>query len=95
MSLRLRLTLWYTIILTAVIAFFGVAVWVILSISLTRQIDQRLQQTATQVLSNTAIVFQQGISFVEIPEPDTFQAVGLYVQVLNHKGIFCWFSGWE
>ncbi len=87
MSLRLRLTLWYTIILTAVIAFFGVAVWVILSISLTRQIDQRLQQTATQVLSNTAIVFQQGISFVEIPEPDTFQAVGLYVQVLNHKGI--------
>lgn len=87
MSLRLRLTLWYSFILTTVISFFGVAVWVILSISLIRQIDQRLQQTAAQVLNNSALVIQQGISFIEIPEPDTFRAAGLYVQVLNNKGI--------
>ena len=38
-SLRFRLTLWYTAILTVVITLFGLAVWWVLAFSLTSQID--------------------------------------------------------
>lgn len=50
MNLRQRLTLWYTLVLAAVLLLFGTAVYFILSYSLTRQIDQLLEDTADEIL---------------------------------------------
>jgi signal transduction histidine kinase len=51
MSLRLRLTLFYTSILGAVFILFGIAVYATVSIILVRQIDQVLEKTVLDILS--------------------------------------------
>ncbi|HLF01325.1 MAG TPA: histidine kinase dimerization/phospho-acceptor domain-containing protein, partial [Anaerolineales bacterium] len=83
MSIRFRLTVWYIAILVLVLGLFGVAVWTALAFSLTSQIDQRLQQTALQVLRASAVVPFRDISFLSIPKLETFQADDLYIQVIN------------
>src|SRR4030067_457511 len=45
MTLRARLTLWYAAVLAGVLVLFGGAVYVILSVSMTRQIEQNLGRT--------------------------------------------------
>jgi two-component system OmpR family sensor kinase len=85
-SIRFRLTVWYTGILTLVLALFGVAVWFALAFSLTSQVDQRLLQTAAQVLRASAVVPFQDISVLSIPKLETFQADDLYIQVIAING---------
>jgi len=80
-SIRLRLALWYSGILTAVITFFGVVVWLVLGIMLTSQIDQRLRQTANQVIRASAVT--PDLSFLSLPALELFQADGLYIQIIN------------
>lgn len=87
MSIRFRLTLWYTTILTVVIALFGVTVWSTLAFSLTNQIDQRLIQTADQVLRVSSVLsFEGDISLLNIPKLETFQTDDIYIQVLYPSG---------
>lgn len=84
MSIRLRLALWYSGILTAVITLFGLVVWFLLALILTNQIDSRLRQTADQVLRNSNVT--SDLSVLTIPSLDIFQADGLYIQVLDKDG---------
>jgi signal transduction histidine kinase len=84
LSIRLRLTFWYFIILTTVVAVFGVVVWLLLAVVLTNQIDSRLQQTADQVLRNSNVT--SDLSVLTIPSLEVFQADGLYIQVLGKDG---------
>ncbi|MBN1230437.1 MAG: HAMP domain-containing protein [Anaerolineales bacterium] len=51
MSLRVRLTLFYTTVLGVVFILFGVAVYTTTSIVLVRQIDQTLEKTVADVLN--------------------------------------------
>ncbi|MDW8326292.1 MAG: ATP-binding protein [Anaerolineales bacterium] len=69
-SLRLRLTLWYSAVLTIVLGLFGAAVYTILVFSLTSQIDQSLEDAANGITAsaNLARVLDQPI--VIIPAPD-------------------------
>ncbi|MEK6574906.1 MAG: hypothetical protein AABZ58_11430, partial [Chloroflexota bacterium] len=86
MSLRFRLTLWYTAILTVVITLFGLAVWWVLAFSLTSQIDQRLRQTAIQVLQASTVVPIPNLTLLSIPKLETFQADDVYIQVIDTNG---------
>jgi len=50
MNIRLRLTLWYTIILVLILVVFGAAVYIGLSRSLTVTLDNHLQREAGQLI---------------------------------------------
>ncbi len=50
MTLRARLTLWYTTVLTGVLVIFGIVVYLMLSASLTRQVEDTLQSTADDII---------------------------------------------
>ncbi|MEK7786933.1 MAG: histidine kinase dimerization/phospho-acceptor domain-containing protein, partial [Chloroflexota bacterium] len=84
MSIRLRLALWYSGILTAVITIFGLVVWLVLAIILTTQTDQRLRQTANQVILASAI--DADLSRLKLPPLEIFQADGLYIQIIEVTG---------
>ncbi len=84
MSIRLRLALWYSGILTAVITIFGLVVWLVLAIILTTQTDQRLRQTANQVILASAV--GADLSRLRLPPLEIFQADGLYIQIIEVNG---------
>lgn len=86
LSIRFRLTLWYTAILALVIGLFGLAVWWVLAFSLTNQIDQRLRQTALQVLQASTVVPIRDLTLLSIPKLETFQADDVYIQVIYTDG---------
>jgi signal transduction histidine kinase len=69
MSLRARLTLYYTVVLGAVLALFGLAVYGLISVVQLRQVDSALERTARDLLfvaridDEGDIVFTQRVSF--------------------------------
>ncbi len=75
MSLRARLTLWYTAVLAGVLLLFGAAVYVLLSYSLTAQIEETLAVTAQDILQAS----RRGFQGIILPTPDLTGSV--YVQV--------------
>ncbi|HSJ54727.1 MAG TPA: ATP-binding protein [Anaerolineae bacterium] len=83
MSIRLRLTLWYTTILAVVIAIFGTALYSLLTYNLLNSIDQQLAGMA-QAVSEAAQVRISPFSLekiVEVPDLDVLTPPGLYIQV--------------
>ncbi|HRV95338.1 MAG TPA: ATP-binding protein [Anaerolineae bacterium] len=58
MNIRLRLTLWYTAILSAILVIFGVIVYFGLSRSLLATLDNHLQREANQIINE--LKFEQG-----------------------------------
>ncbi len=86
LSIRLRLALWYSAILAVVISLFGIVVWGVLVFSLTNQMDDRLNQTAEQVVRVSSVTPISDLSILTIPQLDIFQADGLYIQVLDTSG---------
>jgi signal transduction histidine kinase len=69
MSLRARLTLYYTIVLGAVLVLFGLAVYGLISVVQLRQVDSALERSARDLLfvarvdEEGDIVFTQRVSF--------------------------------
>jgi heavy metal sensor kinase len=55
MSLRARLTFFYTVVLGAVLVLFGLSVYGLVSVELLRQIDATLERTARDLISVTRI----------------------------------------
>jgi two-component system OmpR family sensor kinase len=86
MTLRLRLTLWYSMVLAGIILLFGMAVYAILVISLTHQIDLSLHTAANEI--NRAISIDRVLDFqvVTIPQLDRFGTSSVYVQVWKTNG---------
>ncbi|MGD8623821.1 MAG: ATP-binding protein [Anaerolineae bacterium] len=85
MSIRLRLTFWYTTILAAVIVVFGAALYSLLTLTLLNSIDQQLQATAEQV-AGSAQVRLSPLSLrtvVDVPDLDILATPGLYIQVYD------------
>ena len=54
MTLRARLTLWYTAVLAVVLILFGSIVYISLSFNLTNQIENTLDRTADDILLTMA-----------------------------------------
>ncbi len=76
MSLRARLALLYTSIVGGILFLFGMAVYVAVSVTLTNQVDARLEWTAGLILSR---VRAGDMGVTSIPELDQFSDV--FIQV--------------
>lgn len=75
MSLRARLAFLSTTIVGGILLIFGMAVYISVSLTLTRQVDQTLTRAASQIIGNA----RAGRLGVTLPELDLFADV--YVQV--------------
>lgn len=87
LSLRLRLTLFYTVILCLALTVFGVFLSLTLARTLYGGVDRSIADRARQVnnsvwLSNWPSSKQR----IEVPRPDVFAEAGLFVQVSGLDG---------
>lgn len=80
MTLRARLTIWYTLVLAGVLAAFGAAVYLILSRSLSQQIENTLRETADDILRAS----RRDVRGIVLPPLDL--TANVYVQVWDTAG---------
>jgi two-component system OmpR family sensor kinase len=81
-TLRARLTLWYTGVLALVLAAFGVAVYALLSLSLVRQIDTTLNLAADEI----RLAFRRDVEGIRLPPMALDLTANVYVQVWDAEG---------
>jgi two-component system OmpR family sensor kinase len=89
MTIRMRLTLTYTMILTVTLSLFGWALYALHGKQMRAEADEQLEIRAKEVIAHMEIVegFPLGIGkYVEIPPFDIFARADLFVQVLNESG---------
>jgi len=84
LTLRARLTLWYTIILTSVLVIFGGTVYLLVSASLTRQVEDTLQRTADDILEASRVHIG-GIPLLQA-QLDFELTANTFVKVLDESG---------
>jgi len=94
MSIRLRLTLWYVLLLAAILLTFSGALYSILSFSLFNEVDRTLQtraaevqngaDAALQIQSDVRLLFARGR--IILPSADVFATPGIYVQIMTPDG---------
>ncbi len=95
MSIRLRLTLWYVLLLALILITFSGALYAILSFSLLNEVDRTLQTRAAEVQNgaNAALQLQSDIRVLfprgrfVLPGADTFSTPGVYVQIATLDGV--------
>jgi two-component system OmpR family sensor kinase len=85
LTLRARLTLWYTTVLAGVLLVFGASVYFLLSSSLTRQIEDTLQTTADNILKASRIQIG-GVPLAAI-QLELDLTANIFVQVLDDQGV--------
>ena len=87
MSIRLRLTLWYTLVLSALLGAIGFAVFSVFAATLQQNADRRLDETVAQVIAVSSASTVVGEIRINVPvEADVFRASGLYLQVIDLDG---------
>jgi two-component system OmpR family sensor kinase len=84
LTLRTRLTLWYTSVLAGVLLVFGVTVYVLLSVSLYRQVEDTLQRTADDILR--ASQFQIAGIPLSALQLELDLTANIFVQVYDSEG---------
>ena len=82
MTLRTRLTLWYTAVLALVLVAFGGAVYTLLSLSLVRQIDTTLNIAADEI----RLAFRRDVGGIHLPPMALDLTANVYVQVWDAEG---------
>lgn len=90
MSIRARLTIWYTAILAAMLVVFGIGLYSLLTQILHEDIDETLQTRARQIgsyiqtQSNPVdlLITRQ----VQLPPVDVFSSATVFVQILDRSG---------
>ncbi len=85
MSIRLRLTLWYSAVLAVMLIMVGGGIYALLVRNVHSSIDAQLSSTADQILSATRVRTFSNILQVDVPqELDLFRAPGVGVVVLDN-----------
>ena len=79
MTLRARLTLWYVVILSGVLLLFGTTVYLLVSYSLTGQIEETLKEAADDIL----LASRRDMSRITLPRLDLTGSVYVQVWVLG------------
>ncbi len=82
MSIRTRLTLWYTAVLAIFIVVLGIIVYAVLAFNLVAGLDRTLRDTANQVISTARVRPFFDVQVVTIPELDVFGS-NVYIEVLD------------
>jgi signal transduction histidine kinase len=92
MSIRTRLTIWYTAVLAAVLILFSLGIYFFMSWQMVQQVDSRLLQASDSVpllLGNpreAEVVRRDGKAVLSLPRLDAFRASDLYVQLIDKNG---------
>lgn len=84
MSLRLRLTLLYSTLIGGILLIFGTAVYILISIILLNQVDNRLATTVQDVIKVTRVDPEGQVSTVNLPSLDLSSTT--YVQLWGADG---------
>jgi heavy metal sensor kinase len=86
MTIRARLTLWYSGLLTVIIALFGVALIAVLNWTWLDQVQTSLIRVANQVISQTAVT-PDGRILIQLPDMTELTGfAAYYIQVWNAEG---------
>ena len=88
LSVRMRLTLWYSAVLIISLVSFAMVVYTTLARTLEREVDNGLVDQARDVVSNM-VVFQasnEGAWQAVLPHLDVFGAPSLFVQMISAAG---------
>ena len=84
MSIRLRLTLWYSAVLAVMLIVLGGGIYALLVRNVHASLDAQLSATADQILSASRVRAFSNILQVDVPqELDLFRAPGVGVVVLD------------
>ncbi len=84
MSLRLRLTILYSMMTGGILLVFGVLVFYLVNVLLISQVDATLQQTVIEIDNNTHIDPVGELTVVTLPELDL--TANVYVQIWDISG---------
>jgi two-component system OmpR family sensor kinase len=85
MSIRLRLTLWYSAVLAVMLLVLGGSIYALLVRNVHSSIDAQLSATADQILSASRVRTVSNILQVEVPpDLDLFRAPGVGVVILDN-----------
>ncbi len=85
MSIRLRLTLWYSAVLAVMLIVLGSGIYALLVRNVHANLDAQLSTTADQILSASRVRTFSNILQVDVPqELDLFRAPGVGVVVLDN-----------
>jgi two-component system OmpR family sensor kinase len=90
MSIRVRLTLGYLAVLTAILVVFSAGVYTFLSVSMLREVDRTLWGRAAQVRAKIVAqndpltVLRTGL--IDLPALDIFSTPAVYIQVVRADG---------
>ncbi len=88
MSIRLRLALWYTVVLGLILIVFSLLLYFVMERHFVDQGDQsissRAQHVASSMRADTATF--PALTKVELPPIDAFESPGIYVQVIQTDG---------
>ena len=84
MSLRLRLTLLYSTLVGGILLIFGTAVYILITIILLNQVDNKLAATVQDVIKVTRVNPQGQVSTVNLPSLDL--STNTYVQMWGRDG---------
>ncbi len=84
MSLRLRLTILYSVLTGGVLLVFGILLYSLVTVMLLSQVDDNLYQTYVELLANTHVDPQGELDIVTLQDLDLTSNV--YVQVWDSNG---------
>jgi two-component system, OmpR family, sensor kinase len=85
-TLRLRLTFWYSAVLAVIIALFGTVVYGFTIWTLTRQIDTTLNSTINSIMRASRVQTSADMLSIGIPPLGRFGSSLIYVQVWHADG---------
>ncbi len=83
MSIRLRLTLWYSGILTITLLFFGLTLYLFLYVKMNNDIDVTLVSQGTEVKKEIRLVRFMDLAQIQLPDLRDFKSSGIYLQSIN------------
>lgn len=90
MTIRIRLTLWYTFLLGAILIVFSILLYWVLKFSLHNQVDSNLQDRAQQVgagIEAQAVIRRTGnVVGIEVPPINVFSSPAIFIQVVQADG---------
>ncbi|GAB4429287.1 MAG: HAMP domain-containing sensor histidine kinase [Anaerolineae bacterium] len=87
MPIRIRLTLWYTVLLAAILVAYSVLLYMVLSFFLHDQIDRNLKERAVQIgtlFEAQSMVVEQGQ--IMLPPLNVFSSPAVFIQVVDADG---------
>lgn len=92
MSIRTRLTIWYTAILTVILFLFGIGVYFYVTWQTIQNLDSRLVQAAEAALNlslarRPVLEQRDGRQILRLQGLDSLRASQIYVQIIGRSGL--------